>query len=294
MNITQPGFIVNTYDEHRGACEQMFKKTRDTPFPPKEMLSRSEIPQDEAAAKKMHEDNIKKGYMSITGSILWAARQCLPELAYGASQLCRLMSTPTDKAYEHALHMLSYMHGQKDRGIRYSSDGNRQVLACYDSSFKPDPQDSKCQYGYCIYFMNAPIAWCSRKHDHIALSSSHAEYMALAHTARTVVWIRNLFKEMGLEEFVDGPTVCLGDNINANMLAKEGKVSTQNRHILLAYHYAKEAYETGEIDPRRVCTRDNPSDVLTKANPRPDIIRLVPGLTGWGGEPPIPPKAERE
>ena len=294
MNITQPGFIVNTYDEHRGACEQMFKKARDTPFPPKEMLSRSEIPQDEVAAKKMHEDNIKKGYMSITGSILWAARQCLPELAYGASQLCRLMSTPTDKAYEHALHMLSYMHGQKDRGIRYSSDGNRQVLACYDSSFKPDPQDSKCQYGYCIYFMNAPIAWCSRKHDHIALSSSHAEYMALAHTARTVVWIRNLFKEMGLEEFVDGPTVCLGDNINANMLAKEGKVSTQNRHILLAYHYAKEAYETGEIDPRRVCTRDNPSDVLTKANPRPDIIRLVPGLTGWGGEPPIPPKAERE
>ena len=294
MNITQPGFIVNTYDEHRAACEALFKKPRDTPFPPKEMLSRSEIPECEIMAKRMHEENIKKGYMSITGSILWAARQCLPELAYGASQLCRLMSTPTDKAYEHALHMLSYMHSQKDRGIRYTSEGNRQVMACYDSSFKPDPQDSKCQYGYCIYFMNAPIAWCSRKHDHIALSSSHAEYMALAHTARTVVWIRNLFKEMHLGEFVEGPTVCLGDNINANMLAKEGKVSTQNRHILLAYHYAKEAYETGEIDPRRVSTRDNPSDVLTKSNPRPDIARLVPALTGWGGEPPIPPEAERE
>jgi len=99
---------------------------------------------------------------------------------------------------------------------------------------------------------------------------------------------------MHLGEFVEGPTVCLGDNINANMLAKEGKVSTQNRHILLAYHYAKEAYETGEIDPRRVSTRDNPSDVLTKSNPRPDIARLVPALTGWGGEPPIPPEAERE
>lgn len=294
MNLTQPGFIVNTCDEHRGACEQLFKKPRDTPYPPKEMLSRSEIPEDEHEAKRMHEANIKRGYMSMTGSILWAARQCLPELSYGASQLCRLMSTPTDKAYEHALHMLSYMDSQKDRGIRYSSDGNRQVLACYDSSFKPDPKDSKCQYGYCIYFMNAPIAWCSRKHDHIALSSSHAEYMALAHTARTVVWIRNLFKEMNLGEFVDGPTICLGDNINANMLAKEGKVSTQNRHILLAYHYAKEAYETGEICPRRVCTRDNPSDVLTKANPKPDIARLVPNLTGWGGTTPIPPALERE
>ena len=294
MTLTQPGFIENTYDEHRAACELMFKKPRDTPFPPKEMLSRSEIPEDEVEAKRMHQANIKKGYMSITGSILWAARQCLPELAYGASQLCRLMSTPTDKAYEHALHMLSYMSTQKDRGIRYTSEGNRQLLACYDSSFKGDPQDSKCQYGYVIYFMNAPIAWCSRKHDHVSLSSSHAEYMALSHTARAVVWLRNLFKEMHLEEHINGPTICLGDNINANMLCKEGKVSTQNRHILLAYHYAKEAYETGEIDPRRVATRDNPSDVLTKSNPRPDIERLVPCLTGNGGAPPIPPEAERE
>ena len=49
MTLTQPGFIENTYDEHRAACELMFKKPRDTPFPPKEMLSRSEIPEDEVA-----------------------------------------------------------------------------------------------------------------------------------------------------------------------------------------------------------------------------------------------------
>jgi len=230
----------------------------------------------------------------MTGSILWAARQCLPEMSYGASQLCRLMSTPTDKAYEHALHMLSYMFTQKDKGLRYSTKGNSQLMGCYDSSFKPDPKDSKCQWGYVFYFKGAPIAWASKKHDHVALSSSHAEYMALAHTARTAVWLRNLFHEMNLDEFIQGPTILLGDNINAGILCTEAKVSTQNRHILLAYHYAKEAYETGEIEPRRVDTKSNPSDVLTKANPKPDIDRLVPCLTGWGGSPPIPPPKGRE
>jgi hypothetical protein len=294
MNITQPGFIQNTYDEHKGACEALFKKPQNTPYPPRESLSRSEIPEDPAEAKRMHDRNIKRGYMSMTGSILWAARQCLPEMSYGASQLCRLMSTPTDKAYEHALHMLSYMFTQKDKGLRYSTKGNSQLMGCYDSSFKPDPKDSKCQWGYVFYFKGAPIAWASKKHDHVALSSSHAEYMALAHTARTAVWLRNLFHEMNLDEFIQGPTILLGDNINAGILCTEAKVSTQNRHILLAYHYAKEAYETGEIEPRRVDTKSNPSDVLTKANPKPDIDRLVPCLTGWGGSPPIPPPKGRE
>ena len=48
-------------------------------------------------------------------------------------------------------------------------------------------------------------------------------------------------------------------------------------------------YEIGEICPRRVTTKLNTSDVLTKANPKPDLDRLVPVLTGQGGElPPIP------
>ena len=103
------------------------------------------------------------------------------------------------------------------------------------------------------------------------------------------MWLRNMFKDMGLSEYVQGPTILLGDCINANMLAKEDKVTAQNRHILMSYHYAKEMVEIGEICPRRVTTKLNSSDLLTKANPRPDLERLVPVLTGLGGEhPPIP------
>ena len=290
MYMTQPGFIESTCKEFAPQYEDVFgKKKMNTPFPPREMLSRSEIPDDPVLAKKTHQRYSKEGSMSMTGCILWAARNTMPELSYGVSQLCRMMSTPTEKSYNFALHMVSYMSTQIHRGIRYNSNGNHQLIGHYDSSLKPDPADSKCQYGFVFYWQNGPICWSSRKHNHVSLSTTQAEYQALAHCARAAVWLRNMFKDMGLSEYVQGPTILLGDCINANMLAKEDKVTAQNRHILMSYHYAKEMVEIGEICPRRVTTKLNSSDLLTKANPRPDLERLVPVLTGLGGEhPPIP------
>ena len=289
MIMTQPGFLESTCKEFAPQWKKAFAKPKDTPFPPREMLSRSEIEDDATRAKAVHAHYMKEGSMSMTGCILWAARNTMPELSYGVSQLCRMMSTPTEKSYLCALHMISYMSTKIDRGIRFTQNGNEQLIGHYDSSLKPDPADSKCQYGFIFYWKNGPIAWASKKHSHVCLSTTQAEYQALAHAARTAVWLRTMFKEMGLGEYVKGPTILLGDCINAGNLCTEDKVTAQNRHILMNYHYAKEMYEIGEICPRRVTTKLNTSDVLTKANPKPDLDRLVPVLTGQGGElPPIP------
>ena len=51
--------------------------------------------------------------------------------------------------------------------------------------------------------------------------------------------------------------------------------------------FAKCAHD-GIIDPRRVATKDNTSDVFTKTLGADDINRLRPGLTGYGPLPPIP------
>jgi hypothetical protein len=49
--------------------------------------------------------------------------------AQGCHQLCKLMHMPRNEAYDAALHMLSYLHGQRDRGIRFNSKGDTELLA---------------------------------------------------------------------------------------------------------------------------------------------------------------------
>ena len=49
------------------------------------------------------------------------------------SQLCAVMSMPSQEAFNAALHMVAYVYSQKDRGIRFSSDGNLDLLTLYDA-----------------------------------------------------------------------------------------------------------------------------------------------------------------
>ena len=52
-----------------------------------------------------------------------------------------MMAQPYDEAYDAALHMISYCNGQRDRGIKFSSNGNTELLGLYDSSNKLDPKE---------------------------------------------------------------------------------------------------------------------------------------------------------
>jgi len=116
--------------------------------------------------------------------------------------LCKMMSSPTEEAWMAAMHCIKYLYTNRDRGIRYRSDGNQKMIGYSDSSNRPDPKDSKAQHGHVLYWMNGPIAWTSLKHRHVGCSSFENEYMALAFAGGTVMFVTKLMQEMGFEEAV--------------------------------------------------------------------------------------------
>ena len=69
--------------------------------------------------------------------------------------------------------------------------------------------DYRSQYGYIITWFGGPIFWQSKKHGHVGESSAEDEYVALCHAYKCVCWLRNVFKEAGLEKYLDGPTKVL-------------------------------------------------------------------------------------
>jgi len=287
IDLTQPDFIETTYNTFKDDCP-----TRDvnTPFPPKLFLHSLLDEHDEEISKAL----IKKGYQSLAGSILWAARNCYPETSLGANMICRLMSKPTMIAWRGALHILKYLYGQSHRGIKFRSDGNKLPLCYYDASNKSDPSDGKSQYGYVIFMFNGPIAWNTKKFNHVGLSSTHNKYMALCQASKDVEWMRQLLNEIGYPIDINVPTPILGDNDNATLYAREDLITPANKFIIQEYHFAKECVERSQTCPRRVDTSDNISDILTKSVARPTHDRLMPLLTGYGGPLPIPPPPPKD
>ena len=287
VELTQPDFIQTLYDNFQ---EHVPTRLAKIPFPEHMVLSLSNhegVPTAPSSAES--KQVMELGYRSVVGSLLWLARNALPAISDGVSYLSRVMSQPSMEAWKAAMHMVSYCYYKRHTGVRYNSNGNASPIAFYDSSHRSDPHDRKAQHGHSLHMFGGPIVWFSKKHSHVGLSTSHDEYMAAAHCAKNVFWVRTLLKEMGFPELVEKPTPMLGDNNQAIMWSMEDKVTAGNKAIHTEYHFVKEKYEEGVIDPRQIHTTLNLADVFTKALPRQAIDRLVPALTGYADLPDMPP-----
>ena len=287
IHLTQPDFLEETYKLYE---DKMKKTVPTTPMPVGEFLY---LGQD-ASSEQENKHYLAEGYQNIAGACLWGARNCFPECMYGTAQICRLMSKPNKRAWDCACRILQYMYHKKKTGIKFRSDGCPYLQCYYDSSHKADPTDGKAQYGWVITLMNGPVEWNSKKHNHVGISSSHNEYMALSHATKAVMWMRQLLMEMKLEEYIPAPTPMLGDNDQATLLSQQEMVTNGNKFYLLDYHYSREAVKLGHTSTRRVDTKANYSDMFTKAVPKIDLERLGEMLKGNRGvhqETP-PPKAE--
>lgn len=226
---------------------------------------------------------LDRGYMRAVGMILWAARNVYLECMLGVSYLCRVMSCPTEAAWDAAMHMIRWMRGQKHRGLVYSSSGNSVPIAFSDASNKSDPHDGHCQFGYCVQLSGAPIMATSKKLNHVSPSgsASHCEYMALCECNKAVVWLRQLLEELEMHDMIAVPTRVYGDNKQANSLCKEDFVSTGNQYIYLSYHFNKEVVELGFVDVRFVRTKSNFADVFTKPVSKGVSDQLFMKLLGY-------------
>ena len=298
LEMTQPDYIdtmVKQFEtEVRKARLTRTSGEVTTPVPPGTFLStvgdpdHNEPPPDQEEVEEV----LAMGYQNAVGSLNWASRHCYPETAAGLHLLCRVMAKPSRTAFKCAMHMIGYLDGQRDRGIRFRSNATGSPICYYDSSSKRDPKDSHAQYGWVIIMYGGPVMWSSKKHNHAGRSTTDDEYMAQAHACTAVLWIRSLLREMGFPDLVGAPTPMMGDNDQATNLAREDILTQANRYFRLEYHFAKECYESGDTQPLRVASIDNVSDLLTKALPAQTVARLRPGLTGYGSltPPPAPPR----
>ena len=70
--------------------------------------------------------------------------------------------------------------------------------------------DRKSTLGYVFIILGGAVTWKSKKQGVVALSSTEAEYMALSEAACEAIWLRSLYKELGLTQKY--PTQIWGDN----------------------------------------------------------------------------------
>ena len=110
--------------------------------------------------------------------------------------------------------------------------------------------------------MNSTVSFGSRTQGTIALSSGEAELYAIGQGTSEALYIRNLITEAKLAKSI---------NINIHTDSTAGKsmatrfgTRKKTKHVELRFLYGQELVGKGLIKLRKIGTKDNCADVLTK------------------------------
>ncbi|XP_019425142.1 PREDICTED: uncharacterized protein LOC109334025 [Lupinus angustifolius] len=101
-----------------------------------------------------------------------------PDMAYGVGVVSRHMETPKKTHLLAAKRLLRYLKGTVELGLLLpckTSNLNHEMFGFSDADWCGDKADRKSTTGYLFLLGNAPISWCSKKQDVVALSSCEAE-----------------------------------------------------------------------------------------------------------------------
>ena len=132
---------------------------------------------------------------------------------------------------------------------------------CQDSSFG-DGDARRSKTGYVAMMCGSLVAWASKLHSSVALSTTEAEYMALSASTQEVVFLRQLLLNLG--EFSGGPTPMFEDNEGCEALATNTITTAKTKHIDIRHHFARDLVKSKTLDIVWITTTEMIADILTK------------------------------
>ncbi|CAI7896015.1 unnamed protein product [Closterium sp. NIES-54] len=172
----------------------------------------------------------RRRFHSLVGSLMYAAVNTRPDVAFATGQLARIVQCPNEEQVATGMRVAKYLGQTATVGLKYSAAAQRRqkgtdgvepgrlfLSAFSDASYASQPEDMTSVGGFICCVGGGPTAWESKKQVDQALSSVESEYMALFRAIREIVWQRRLVLRylcstsgMGLVLGRRGPVVLTG------------------------------------------------------------------------------------
>ncbi|CAI7756352.1 unnamed protein product [Closterium sp. NIES-54] len=201
----------------------------------------------------------RRRFHSLVGSLMYAAVNTRPDVAFATGQLARVVQCPNEEQVAAGMRVAKYLGQTPTVGLQYSAAAQRRqkgadgvepgrlfLTAFSDASFASEPEDMTSVGGFICCVCGDPTAWESKKQVDQALSSVESEYMALFRAVREIVWQRRLLAELGEEQ--QGPTPLYCDSQGAIALTKNPVLHGLTKHMRVKWHWTRSMVAAGEVE----------------------------------------------
>jgi hypothetical protein len=173
-------------------------------------------------------------YQQLIGSLMYLVNT-RPDICFVVSQF---QVEPRQEHWIAAKHVLRYICGTINYGLKYTTSSDIQLHGFTDSDWAGSAKDRKSTSGMCFSLGSAMISWSSRKQKSVALSTVEAEYMETCEASTEEVWLRKLISDL----FDQTPelTTIYCDNQSCIRLSEHPVFHERLKHIEIKYYFIRD------------------------------------------------------
>jgi hypothetical protein len=213
-------------------------------------------------------------YRSCVGSLMYLVIGTRPDLAHCVQQLSQYLNSPTTVHYHSLKRVFKYLSGTAYHGLTFGGVKEpKHILEAYvDADYANCKDTRRCISGYATYFYGSPISWLSKKQPTVSLSTTEAEYTALASCIQECLYLKFLLLDLGFD--IQKPIQIHEDNQSCIKIARNPALHAHSKHIDVKYFFVKELTESQVFNIEYCNTTNQVADIFTKALPKPTFERL--------------------
>ena len=271
------------------------EKCREFPIPMRnDSTSLTEIqtstgPTDPKLCKEL-EKQMGFNYRQAIGELIFAMSTCRVDIASAVIQLSQHAANPAKCHYQAAKQIFIYLNATKDHGLFYwrsapyqslprkpkpttytklerlqefpSTESADTLHGYSDATWANDKLHRRSVSGTAILLSGAVVYYRCQLQPTIALSSTEAEFAAMAETGKAALYLRSILDELGILQSL--PTNIYADNAGAICIAQAQQPTRRTKHVEIKQFAILQWTEQGYLNFKATPTQLNASDSLTK------------------------------
>ena len=210
-----------------------------------------------------------KEYQEKVGSVLYTAVMIRPDVAFAASQLSQFLTNPSQKHLQAVDWTIRYLFGTRFLGIVYSCQQREtQLVIASDASFADDLETRRSSQGLIILLFGGAILWKASRQDTVTTSTTEAELLGVERTAKEVMALQRLFREMHLDVGCPWNIFCDNQQTIRLIVGENQRISTKLRHVNIQNMWLRQEHQKGSFEVTYLPSSEMYADGLTKNLPR--------------------------
>lgn len=213
-------------------------------------------------------------YREAVGSLLFLVQGTRPDLAFVVSNVSRFNDKHDESHWVAVKRIMRYVRGTIGYRLTYHSDSLAPIHGFVDADWANDPDERRSFSGYAYLMAGGAVTWSCKRQSTVAVSSTEAEYVAMAFVAKEAIWLVRMIRQFGELESIN--IKC--DNQSAMVVASREAFSARTKHIDVAHHFYRQHAASGLITLEYVPSNENIADCLTKPVGKGKMIFGANGL----------------